>query len=263
MQKKYLFPFGEPLTKVEQSNKAPKKAFVLGVYASAVHACWIDENGKENVRAFAVASEPEIFWRGENAEVIISQIKLPKELGKLIPPKDKNLNGPSGIVLDEMYLKPLGLNRENTWLCDLLPESRVNENQEKALERSYTKEIIKKYNLKPATIPLFTKNELKNNAQRRKIEILTELEMSKAETLILLGDLPIQWFLKLFDAKYKKLSDFGKTVETYGKIHQIDINGKDYKVIPLCHPRHAGKLGLYNKKWNELHEDWLKAKNRN
>jgi hypothetical protein len=263
MQNKYFFPFGEPLTKVEQRKKAPKNAFVLGVYASAVHAGWIDKNGKEKVKALAVASEPEIFWRGENAENIISQIKFPKELGRLIPPKNKNLNGPSGIVLDELFLNPLGLNRENTWLCDLLPESRVNEKQAKALERNYTDEIIQKHNLKPATIPLFTKDELKKNSQQRKIEILAELEMSKSEILILLGDLPIRWFLKLFNAKYKKLSDFGETKDTYGKIHQIDINGKDYKIIALCHPRNAGKLGNYSPKWWKLHDNWVKIKNEN
>ena len=36
------FPFGQPLKPVQQLNRSPKKAFVLGVYASAVHARWID-----------------------------------------------------------------------------------------------------------------------------------------------------------------------------------------------------------------------------
>ena len=35
----YYFPFGEQLQKVEQQDKTPKEFFVLGVYASAVHAC--------------------------------------------------------------------------------------------------------------------------------------------------------------------------------------------------------------------------------
>jgi hypothetical protein len=28
------------------------------------------------------------------------------------------------------------------------------------------------------------------------------------------------------------------------------------KVIPLCHPRQAGRLGKSNEKWAKLHEDW-------
>jgi hypothetical protein len=61
MATKYFFPFGHELKKVEQKDRSPKKAFVLGVYASAVHARWIDKNGKQKVSALAVASEPEIF----------------------------------------------------------------------------------------------------------------------------------------------------------------------------------------------------------
>jgi hypothetical protein len=55
MTKKYYFPFGQELRKVEQKDKNSKKAFVLGVYASAVHARWIDENGRQKVAALAVA----------------------------------------------------------------------------------------------------------------------------------------------------------------------------------------------------------------
>lgn len=45
------FPFGEPLKKVQQQDRSPKKVFVLGVYASAVHARWIDKDGKQKVAA--------------------------------------------------------------------------------------------------------------------------------------------------------------------------------------------------------------------
>jgi hypothetical protein len=45
------FPFGQPVRKVEQMDRSSKKVFVLGVYASAVHAKWIGSDGKEKVRA--------------------------------------------------------------------------------------------------------------------------------------------------------------------------------------------------------------------
>ena len=256
IKKKYHFPFGQVLKKVEQYNKSPKKAFVLGVYASAVHARWVGKNGKQLVNALAVASEPEIFWRGENAEQIISLIHIPEELGKLTLPSNKKLNGPSGRALDKLFLNPLGLNRDNTWLCDLLPESRVNENQCKVIYEHYTYEIISKYKLDPPTIPHFDKNEL--NSENRRIEILNELEMSNAETLILLGDLPIKWFLNFYDKKHSKLSQFGDELGSYGRIHRIRINNRFYNVIPLCHPRQADRLGRSNSKWGYLHDNWLK-----
>jgi hypothetical protein len=71
--------------------------------ASAVHARWIDANGKQLVAALAVASEPDIFWTGENAEQIINGIHVPKEAGRLVVP-GRNLNGPSGKTLDQNIL---------------------------------------------------------------------------------------------------------------------------------------------------------------
>lgn len=254
---KYYFPFGQELKKVEQKEKSPKEVFVLGVYASAVHAKWIDKNGKRKVSALAVASEPDIFWTGEKAEEIISSIHIPKELGKLVVPSDKRFNGPSGNVLDNLFLKPLNLDRNKAWLCDLLPESRVNEQQGKALKDHYTSGLISKYNLPLATIPKLRKEDL--NSEKRRNEILGELEASKAETIILLGDLPIKHFLHYFDKRFSKLSDFGKTKETYGKGQNIKIASKEYNVIALCHPRQAGRLGRSNTYWWELHNDWVNS----
>jgi len=257
MTERYFFPFGQELKKVEQKDKSPKEAFVLGVYASAVHARWVDKNDKQVVSALAVASEPEIFWRGDNAESIIRGIEIPEELGTLMVPTDSRLNGPSGRALDELFLKPLGLTRQNVWLCDLLPYSRVNENQRKAIEKNYTQELIRKYKLTVTTIPLFDKKEL--NSPSRRSEILQELEDSKADTLILLGDLPIYWFLRYFDNRYSKLAQFGDTPNAYGKAHQIRINERFYSVIPLCHPRQANRLGSSSDKWGGLHDLWIRG----
>lgn len=254
----FHFPFGSKLRKVEQNDRTPKEIFVLGVYASAVHAKWIGRDGKQKVAALAVASEPEIFWRGENAEEIISTISIPAELGRLVAPTNPNLNGPSGRALDELFLKPLGYARKQAWFCDLLPYSRVNEKQRNALNKYYTPEIINQYKLPLANIPDFNKNEL--NSPERRLEILKELELSGADKIVLLGDLPIQCFLSYYDKRYSKLSKFGESLTNYGKEHDIVINGKSYKVIPLCHPRQAGKLGAANTKWGELHVKW-KEKN--
>jgi hypothetical protein len=171
-------------------------------------------------------------------------------------PIDPKLNGPSGKALDYLFLKQLGLNRDSVWLCDLLPYSRVNENQSIALEKNYTPDIVSKYNLKPATIPLFDKKEL--NSSTRRDEILQELVDSKADTLILLGDQPIYWFLRFFDKRYSRLAQFGETPESYGIPHQVTLNNKDLNVIPLCHPRQADKLGSSSTKWNILHDMWIK-----
>ena len=130
------FPFGLILRKVEQTDKSPKKVFILGVYASAVHAKWIDEENKVKVKAMAVASEPYIFWKGDGADKIIADIHIPEELGHL-EPADGMFNGPSGNVLDEKFLAPLGLTRNDVWLSDIIPYTRINPSQRAALKKNY------------------------------------------------------------------------------------------------------------------------------
>lgn len=105
----YYFPFGEMVHSLVQQDRTPKQVFILGVYASAVHAKW--RRGTDVIcQALAVASEPRIFWDGdpEEAKAIIDQIRMPTELGTL-EPAGRQLNGPSAKVLDEHILAPLGL----------------------------------------------------------------------------------------------------------------------------------------------------------
>lgn len=49
---KVLFPIWTRIKKVEQRDKSPKKAFVLGVYASAIHARWAVETATRFINWF-------------------------------------------------------------------------------------------------------------------------------------------------------------------------------------------------------------------
>lgn len=252
-----IFPFGQTLRKVGQQDKTPKNVFILGVYASAVHAKWLDKDGKEKVKALAVASEPEIFWRGDNADIIISNINIPNDLGSLLP-ANKIFNGPSGIALDRKFLDPLGVTRKDVWLCDLLPYTRINPKQRLALEKNYTPELLTKYNLPRCTIPNFSESEL--NDRNRVNDILMELVASNSDLLITLGDLPIKYFInKISTSGYSKLSDYGKTIDSYGKTHTIKISNKKIQHLPLVHPRQAGRLGKSSITWHQLHNSWINS----
>ena len=89
----YQYPFGQLILPLRQQDRTPKKVFVLGVYASAVHARW-KQGSKIVCQALAVASEPRIFWDGnvEEAKAIISSIKMPDGIGHL-EPAGAHLNG--------------------------------------------------------------------------------------------------------------------------------------------------------------------------
>jgi hypothetical protein len=246
------YPFGQPVTKVVQKDKTPKKIFVLGVYASAVHAKWIGVDNKIKVRALAVASEPEIFWRGENAGEIINQISIPPKIGNLVP-ADPQFNGPSGIALDELILEPLGLSRQDAWLSDLLPHSCVNLSQMKAIEREYLP-IASKYNLQIPTLPEVPKNFAN---EKRREEIAEEILESGADILVLLGDKPIQQFLKFFDNRWKNLANFSKNGNDYGVLHKSTIKDEPIMILPLAHPRQIARLGRSSVYWYKTHQEWL------
>jgi uracil-DNA glycosylase len=248
----WTFPFGQQVHEVVQSDRTPKKVFILGVYSSAVHAQWVNPNGKSVVKALAVANEPYIFWGGENAQEIIRPITIPPALGRLLP-ANRQFNGPAGRALDELILKPLGLNRCHAWLCDLVPHSCVNPSQKAAIERDYAP-IAKQYGLPDHTVPTVPKI-LADETRRR--EILAEIQESRADVLIVLGDQPIEWFLCYFDPRWRKLSDFGLEEKSYGKLHAVTMEGKPIKVLPLAHPRQIARLGQSSLDWHNRHKEWL------
>ena len=248
----YYFPFGETVKPLVQEDRTPKKVFVLGVYASAVHARW-RRGSKTKCNALAVASEPRIFWDGNPKEAaeIIGRIKNPKELGTL-EPADERFNGPSAKVLDEHILAPLGLTRKDAWLCDLLPETRLNKGQADAIKREYD-QFRKEYGLNEVTVP---KRPSKFCDSRRCEEIVAELEESKAELLVLLGDIPIKQFLSVVaNVNYKSLQEY-KERYGYGVPTDVTINGKSIRVLPLAHPRQIGALGSHSGEWYSVHQEW-------
>ena len=244
------FPFGKPVRMVKQEDCTPKRVFVLGVYSSAVHARWEDSNGNEIVKALAVDSEPYIFWRGDGAEAIIQRVIVPDKFGKLRA-ADQQFNGPSGSALDACFLKPLGLNRADGWLCDLVPHSCSNPSQQGAIYRAY-KKCAEVYNLPTATVP-----PVPSRLPKERLDtILGEINQSQARVLILLGDLPIKWFLFHFDKRWQRLSDFGKESWSYGQLHAVEIGDRKMQVLPLAHPRQVAKLGKSSSIWYLLHQDW-------
>ena len=245
------FPFGQPIQRVTQADRGPKRVFVLGVYASAVHARWCDAQGKQVVRALAVASEPCIFWRGDGVEKILSAIGVPPNAGRL-EPAAWNLNGPSGRSIDEHYLQPVRLTRADAWLCDLVPYSCKNTGQANAVKTRYEPRA-RKLALPPVDWPAVPRKFA--DATRRE-EIAVELRESTAEVVVTLGDQPLKWFGNALGSK-RSLGAYGKDLKTYGRLHDFEIEGRDLKLLPLVHPRQAAGLSGHNPQWKALHTTWV------
>lgn len=246
------FPFGQPVERVVQADRGTKRVFVLGVYASAVHARWLDAGGSQVVAALAVASEPYIFWRGEGVEDILSRIDIPTRAGRLVPAAS-HLNGPSGRSLDEQFLAPLGLTRDDAWLCDLVPYSCMNGEQANAVRDRYAP-LEMRLNL-PAVSWRPVPRELATTARR--LDIVAELRESAASVVITLGDDPLRWFAAAFGSK-RSLGAYGKNLKSYGRLHDLHIADRNVKLLPLVHPRHAAGLGFHSQDWKSLHESWVR-----
>ncbi|UCC75579.1 MAG: hypothetical protein JSW37_08625 [Anaerolineales bacterium] len=246
-----IFPFGEEVRIVAQADRSPKSVFVLGVYASAVHARWVDPAGAVRVHALAVASEPEVFWRGDGAVSVISQIAIPDAVGHL-EPAGKRFNGPSGRSLDSEFLSPLRLTRDQVWLCDLYPYAHMNPRQRSAIERAYLP-LMERFALpEPRLRPAPTRRP----DQMRCQEVWEEIIESQAKTLILLGDKPIKWFLQRYVSGRTRLAHYGVDASSYGRLHRVDIEGRRLDVLPLVHLRQASRLGTSSPKWWQVHRYW-------
>ena len=252
-----VFPFGQPITTLRQVKWDPRRVFVLGVYASAVHARWIGADGKTRINALAVASEPEIFWRGDGATELIRQVEIPDAAGRL-EPAGSTLNGPSGRALDEFYLKPLGIGRADAWLCDLVPHSCMNEGQARAIDRAYQPQMselaLPEVNWPRAPKSATEWREMVD--RRRRDQIASEVAEASPEILITLGDAPLRRFAR-FHGTRSSLAAYGQSQDEYGRLHEIAVAGRRLQLLPLTHPRQAANLGRSSTKWTAIHRNWV------
>jgi hypothetical protein len=197
-----------------------------------------------------------MFWCGENAAEIIARVPVPAEAGRLIAAAC-NINGPSGIALDELYLRPLGVTRNSAWLCDLLPESRQNKDQANAVARMYAP-LAKKLGLPTASVPMVP-NRLADD--KRVKDIVDEFLSSGANTLVTLGDKPLKEFVRRLHLMGKtSISAFGRTETEYGQLHPFTLGGRKFELLPLVHPRQAAGLGGNNASLRTIHASWVARK---
>lgn len=227
----------------------------MGVYASAVHARWISLDGTELAKALAVASEPHMFWRGDNANSILEQIQIPPRAGRL-EPAARMFNGPSGIALDEHFLAPLRRTRQHAWLADLVPHSCVNNKQQAALDRCYMPRMVE-WSLPTPSVPRVPR---RLSTCARQDEIAAELLESQAQVLVLLGDKPIHWFSSRWHPRCRRLADFGTDTDSYGRLTEVIVAGVRIALLPLAHPRQVARLGQSSSRWYDLHQHWTTSR---
>jgi hypothetical protein len=243
----FRFPFGEPLKVTPPQEARNAKAFVVGVYASAVHARWIGPDGKEACKALAVATEPHSFWDGNGADGIIGRIEVPEGMGKLEPAARK-FNGPSGETLRDRYLAPLGLDVRACWITDLHDRYFLSPGNAIAIGRYERLRAKVRPRSKPAKLPPRPTRVVPSSERLKRLR--DEFERSGASLVITLGNEPLA---PLFGRSARKLARAG-----YGEPEVLELFGRKVTVRRLCHPRQAGALGSSSAAWTATHADWIR-----
>lgn len=244
----FRFPFGAPLVPAAAKPPSKKvKAFVVGVYSSAVHARWVSAQGRTICKALAVAPEPWSFWDGTGADEIVAAAnqEVPSGAGSLVP-ADKAFNGPSGLALDRLFVRPLGLSRANTWITDLHDLYYLSEGNEAALVKHYAP-LVKKGLVPGMNLPGRPASVAPSKAGIERLR--KEFELAAAPFVITLGNEPIP---HVFGKESKRLA-----LKEYGKVFDAEVFGRRVKGLKLCHPRQAGQLGRSSRAWFEAHRDWV------
>jgi hypothetical protein len=245
----YTFPFGQSVLRVtHRPDGVRKRALIVGIYSSAVHARWVGPDGAMKVRALAVANEPQIFWSGGDTAGLIPTID--QRLGHLEAAPRAN-NGPSGRALDIRYLSPLGLARDQVWLSDMVPHTLSDRGQQSAIQKHY-EPLRRRFGLPESTVPLKPANSAGWRGLVDMERLVQELDQSQADTIISLGNPVILHFLnRVCVTPIPRL-----TLEGYGAAREVIMKwGAKYQVVCLAHMRVTTIRRM--DRWRIAHESWI------
>jgi hypothetical protein len=246
------YPFGEPLGSVQWRTSGPRRVFVLGVYPSAFHAKWLSPEGRVISPALAVADEPEPFWDGSGHEAVLARVteRVPAEAGSLQDAGGHN--GRAGRTLNESYLMPLGLTRDNVWIADLQNYYLASDGQVRRVAESY-EPLVDRGLVPPATtIPRASRPTLDQLAEDRDPPLEAEWAEAEPAWLITLGTEPVN----VLGLEHLREGD-------YGRPRRANVLGRDVNHLALVHTRQAGKHGSHSPQWHERHHRWLQQLREN
>jgi len=243
------FPFGQPLRASVPSAHDPRPCFLLGAYPSAFHIQWVPpEGGGRAVRALAVDNEPEPFWTGRDEQerlgVWLTQVGWGPKLGEALPAGD--LNGSSGVKVEQEILRPLGLDRKDTLLTDCLDTYHLSEGMSKAIGEVY-EPLARRLDLPSVDLPKHPgEREIVQQAQKDRLAV--ELQQAEPEVVITLGRAALEVLNGLVEAEAP--ARLAAEV-TYGAPIDIRVSGRPAKWYPLVHP------GQQAERWRTVHGEWM------
>jgi hypothetical protein len=223
------FPFGSPIQPVTWRHLGPRPVLIIGVYPSAVHARWLDGDGRTRIRALAVANEPEPFWTGQDAEKHLAAVAAtaPAVVGRLVAASGHN--GLSGQALDGSVLVPLGLTRNHVRIADIDNRYMANPAQQQAIDRCYN--LLAEKGL-VSSVSWRLRRPITKIPADRSPSLAEELEEAGPDWVITLGSEPLRAL------GLRRLS-----ADTYGVPVTASLLGRRVRLLRLVHTRQQARHG--------------------
>lgn len=157
--------------------------------------------------------------------------------------------GASGVVLDSLYLNPLGIEREECWITDLVQSYLANDGQLSRISKSY--EPLVDEGIVPAARLRRRAGKVTHLPDYREESLRRELEEASPELVITLGNEPLQCLgLDPLDPS------------SYGTEREVPVLGSSVRLLALVHPRQSGALGQSSPKWTAAHREWVASVGR-
>ena len=234
------YPFGRNLHAVMPSASGPRRVFVLGAYPSALHVHWTPPRGRP-VNALAVDDEPEPFWNGADEAAHIAAwrdaVRPPVSWGEFAGAG--SLNGSSGRYLDQQYLAPLDVGRDDVWVTDAVDRHFLSSGGQAALDREY-RPLMPELGLPDVTVRTRPPEEqlVTEAVAHHRDRLLGELDEAEPRDVLTLGNeaLVVLWSIGVQPLQpgnaVARLS-----APTYGRRLPVRLpNGHECVLHPLAHP---------------------------
>ena len=255
MDKGLQFPFGQPVLPRLPSRASPARLFVLGAYPSALHVRWTPPAPWESICALAVDNEPEPFWNGWGEAELIekwkSDVRFQPEWGEI--QGVGFLNGITGRQLDEFYLHPLGIKREDACITDCLDLYHPSIKGLRRVNDTYVS-FATEYELPEARLLKHPSEDdivnaaIKNHLPRLRAELAT----ARPELVVTLGNAALRVFAMLVElgAGEGPGTRLSPADGSYGKPWPIRLpSGAKATWIPFAYPAAPRMYQDAHKRW--------------
>jgi hypothetical protein len=245
-----IFPFGRPVYPCTPLADGRRQLFVLGAYPSALHVRWGPPPGWRVVQALAIDNEPEPFWtgddQGDRVKAWAIDRKWQAEWGSIEPVKD--LNGSSGKWIEEKVRLRLGISRSDAWISDCLDTYRASTSMHSAIQTVY-QPFAQTHGLPAASLLEHpSEDRIVGEAKAQHLKrLLGELDASRPEQVVTLGDAALRVFRRLLDDEVgpKRLA----ADDGYGTPVDGAIAGDAVRWHPLAHPAAPPAYQAAHKTW--------------